>query len=211
MKAVMSQPMARCPACGEGTLQPRREMHDVEHAGQHGQVPVLLAVCDHCGSELAGAAEALANKRAMIAFRKRVDGLMQGAAVRAFRVRFGLSQEVAAALFGGGKVGFSRYENDDVAQSEAMDTLLELCAAVPSNLLQIARMKGVQLGPDTVRRLDDHLRDQLLSLGRRIQKMLDEQQASVRRQTAPTSANDSGPILAFSLKFAAAESWTEAA
>jgi len=191
--------MTRCPACGEGTLHPRQELHDVEYAGQHGQVPMLFAVCDHCGSETAGTAEALANKRAMIAFRKRVDGLMDGAAVRAFRERFGLSQELAAMLFGGGKVGFSRYENDDVAQSDGMNTLLELCAAVPANLLQIARMKNVRLGAETIRRVEDHLRNQLLSLGQRIQRILDEQQASVRRPIDRVPANDSGPVHTFAL------------
>ncbi len=159
MSAPMSRRAVKCPACGEGTLHRRRELRDVEHAGQRGQVLVSFSVCDHCGSELAGAEEALANKRAMIAFRKQVGGLLDGAAVRAFRERFELSQETAAALFGGGKVGFSRYENDDVAQSEGMDTLLRLCMAEPQNLLQIARLKGLQLSADTMRRIDDHLRD----------------------------------------------------
>lgn len=165
MKTTIPQPLARCPACGEGILHPRRKLHDVEYAGQHGQVPMFFTVCDYCGSELAGAAEALANKRAMIAFRKRVDSLMDGASVRAFRERFGLSQEMAARLFGGGKVGFSRYENDDVAQSDGMDTLLKLCEAVPANLLQIARMKNVVLAPETMQQIKDDLHSQMLFLG----------------------------------------------
>lgn len=164
MTVTLPRIAARCPACGEGELHSREELREVEHAGQHGRVPVVFSVCDQCGSEVAGAAEALANKRAMIAFRKRVDGLMDGAAVRAFRERFALSQEEAATLFGGGKVGFSRYENDDVAQSEGMDTLLRLCAAVPENLRQVARLKGVQLSPQTTRRLDEFLRDRSVSL-----------------------------------------------
>jgi HTH-type transcriptional regulator/antitoxin MqsA len=37
-----------------------------------------------------------------------------------------MTQGQAAKLFGGGPVAFTKYENDDVMQSEAMDTLLRL-------------------------------------------------------------------------------------
>jgi hypothetical protein len=66
----------------------------------------------------------------------------------------------AAALFGGGKVGFCRYEYNDVVQSEAMDTLLRLCAAVPENLRHVARLKGVRLSEETIARLEAALQDE---------------------------------------------------
>jgi HTH-type transcriptional regulator/antitoxin MqsA len=67
-----------------------------------------------------------ANKRAVMAFRKQVDGLLSGADIAALRERYKLNQKQAARLFGGGPVAFSKYENDDVAHSEAMDKLLRL-------------------------------------------------------------------------------------
>ncbi|OOC08897.1 hypothetical protein [Thioalkalivibrio halophilus] len=59
-----------CPACGEGRLEPRESTQQVEHAGVEGTIPLRYAVCDVCGSEVAEADEARANKRAMMAFRK---------------------------------------------------------------------------------------------------------------------------------------------
>ena len=61
-----------------------------------------------------------------MAFRKSVDSLLTGAEITALRAKYQLTQAQAARLFGGGPVAFSKYENDDVAQSEAMDALLRL-------------------------------------------------------------------------------------
>ncbi|MGL5596814.1 MAG: type II toxin-antitoxin system MqsA family antitoxin [Aeromonas sp.] len=123
-----------CPICGAGLLHPHNELMAVEHLGQHGTIESHYAVCDACGSEQAGATEARLNKRAMIAFKKRVQGLLTGNEVRELRKRWGLSQEDAAKAFGGGPVAFSKYEADDVMQSDAMDKLLRLAADVPAAL-----------------------------------------------------------------------------
>lgn len=132
-----------CPICGEGHLSRETEQITVEHQGISGQIPSLYSVCDHCGSEQAGAAELRGNKRAMIAFRKRVDGLLTGAEVRALRERLGLTQTQAAKVFGGGPVAFSKYESDDVAQSDAMDKLLRLADAMPEVFARLANEAGV--------------------------------------------------------------------
>lgn len=132
-----------CPICGEGQLSQETEWVTVEHRGVSGQIQSLYSVCDHCGSEQAGAAELRANKRAMIAFKKRVDGLLTGEEVRALRERLGLSQTQAAKVFGGGPVAFSKYESDDVAQSEAMDKLLRLTDAMPEVFARLASGAGI--------------------------------------------------------------------
>lgn len=137
-----------CPACGEGRLASRVEQESVEYSGRLGEVPLHYSVCDHCGSELVGEAESLANKRAMIAFRKSVDRLLTGEQVRAFRNRFAMTQDFAAAIFGGGKVAFSRYEKDDITQSTAMDRLIRLCIRRPSNITALATELGIELPPD---------------------------------------------------------------
>ena len=116
-----------CPACGEGHLEAREERHTIEHGGVSGDIPLYLMVCSECGSELAGAKEAKANKRAAVAFRKQAEGLLTGTEMREAQRAMGLSQSMAATLFGGDQVAFSRYENDDVTQSEAMDGLVRLC------------------------------------------------------------------------------------
>lgn len=128
-----------CPICGEGRLHDQVVQEMSEYREHTGQTPLYFSVCDTCGSEQANADQVRANKRAMIAFKKQVDGLLTGAEVRAVRERLGLSQAEAARIFGGGPVAFSKYENDDVMQSEAMDKLLRLASAVPE---AFARLKG---------------------------------------------------------------------
>lgn len=137
-----------CTACGEGRLSSHVEMEQFEYGGTQGQVPMHYSVCNHCGSELTGATEARVNKRAANAFKKEVDRLLSGAAICAFRKTFGLSQSLAAQLFGGGKIAFSRYENDDIVQSEAMDSLLWLCSMNPANVALLAEKRHLALSAD---------------------------------------------------------------
>lgn len=115
-----------CPLCEEGHTTPHYAQTEVEYAGQKGVIKTQLRRCDVCESELVGDIEGRANKRAMIAFRKTVDGLLTGEEIRAIREKYRLTQTQAAQLFGGGPVAFSKYENDDVAHSDAMDNLLRL-------------------------------------------------------------------------------------
>lgn len=115
-----------CPLCGEGHVSVHSEMVESEYKAQKTMLPLLYKQCDACGSDFAGAAESKRNKRALMAWRKQVDGLLTGAEITALRKQYKLTQAQAAKLFGGGPVAFSKYENDDVVQSESMDTLLRL-------------------------------------------------------------------------------------
>lgn len=132
-----------CPICGEGSLTPHVERITAEHRGVSREIESHYSVCDHCGSEQAGPRELRANKRAMIAFKKEVDGLLTGAQVRALRERLGISQTEAARIFGGGPVAFSKYESDDVSQSDAMDRLLRLADELPEAFAILASEAGV--------------------------------------------------------------------
>lgn len=163
-----------CPACGEGLLEERQERHTIEHGGVSGDVPLYLVVCSECGSELATAKEAKANKRAVVAFRKQAEGLLTGTEMREARRAMGLSQSMAATLFGGGQVAFSRYENDDVTQSEAMDGLVRLCLENPGNLGDLAQRKGVTL-PSALVGVDASTDAPLLRKVCGIKKSLEEQ------------------------------------
>lgn len=133
-----------CPVCGQGQLHERVEQEVTEYKGHTGETPLYFSECDACGSEQASAAQTRANKRAMIAFRKQVDGLLTGAEVRAVRERLGINQAEAARIFGGGPVAFSKYENDDVMQSEAMDKLLRLAADIPAAFMRLKIRTGLE-------------------------------------------------------------------
>lgn len=133
-----------CPICEMGQLTPHTERVTVEHLGQQGQIDSQYAVCDCCGSEQAGTAETRFNKRSMIAFKKQVQGLLTGNELQVLRKSWGLKQADAAKVFGGGPVAFSKYEADDVMQSEAMDKLLRLAAEVPAALDKLISNAGVE-------------------------------------------------------------------
>jgi len=119
-----------CPICGEGHLSSKIGKNAVEYKGNFTDLDMLFSVCDSCGSEQSDAKQLRANKRAMIAFRKQADGLLTGEQVRNARERLGITQADASRIFGGGPIAFSKYESDDVAQSEAMDKLLRVAVTI---------------------------------------------------------------------------------
>lgn len=133
-----------CPICGEGHVSSHMELVDSEYKGQTMALPSHFRVCDACHSDFAGAPESKMNKRAIMAFRKTVDGLLTGAEICAIRDQYKLTQGQAARLFGGGPVAFSKYENDDVSQSESMDTLLRLVRRSPEAFWSLVDEKQMQ-------------------------------------------------------------------
>jgi HTH-type transcriptional regulator / antitoxin MqsA len=134
-----------CPLCEEGHLQSRTDQEELEYKGHKGMTPLYYSECDACGSEQADAVQTRNNKRAMLAFKKTVDGLLTGVEIKVLRSRLGINQVQAAAIFGGGPVAFSKYENDDVMQSEAMDKLLRLAEEMPAAFNNLAKKAGVVL------------------------------------------------------------------
>lgn len=117
-----------CSVCGEGYLHEEVGENTVEYKGKNTVLNTFFAACDVCGVEQTDATHLLKNKRQMIAFKKHVEGLLSGAEVRAIRERLGITQSKASEVFGGGPVAFSKYEKDDVMQSEAMDNLLRMAS-----------------------------------------------------------------------------------
>jgi HTH-type transcriptional regulator / antitoxin MqsA len=132
-----------CPVCGEGHVTEHVDPVESEYKGTKAMLPLHYAVCSACTSDFAGAEHGRLNKRAVLAFRKSVDGLLTGADILALRKRYGLTQSQAAQLFGGGPVAFSKYENDDVAHSEAMDSLLRLVRRSEAAYWELVAEKGM--------------------------------------------------------------------
>ncbi|PPK75627.1 HTH-type transcriptional regulator/antitoxin MqsA [Methylobacter tundripaludum] len=141
----MSSHIETCPICGEGHLQLRVDQNETEYKGHNGLISLFYSECDACGSEQADAIQTRNNKRAMLAFKKEVDGLLTGAQLKELRNRLNITQSQAAAIFGGGPVAFSKYESDDVMQSESMDKLLRLADAVPAAFTHLALQAGVAI------------------------------------------------------------------
>lgn len=133
-----------CPICGEGQLQDSVTKNTVEYKDQATNLDMLFSVCNACGSEQANKDQLRANKRAMNAFKKKVDGLLLGEEVRRIRKRLHINQAEAARVFGGGPVAFSKYESDDVAQSDAMDKLLRIALDLPNAYEYLLKKSGVE-------------------------------------------------------------------
>ncbi len=133
----------RCPICEEGNLSEKVSKQRVDYKGRTAELDLHFSVCDSCGSEQADAGQVRMNKRSMTRFKKLVDGLLAGSEVRSVRQKLGLTQSDAAKIFGGGPVAFSKYEADDVAQSEAMDKLLRVVSEVSEAFDYLTKRAGL--------------------------------------------------------------------
>ena len=128
-----------CPICEEGRLSDHTGSREASYKGDTRKIPFYYSECNFCGCESADATHVRENKRAMLAFKKEVDGLLTGQQIRRFRESVGITQVQAAKIFGGGPVAFSKYEKDDVVQSEPMDKLLKVAKSIPQAFLWLAR------------------------------------------------------------------------
>ncbi|MGP4932911.1 type II toxin-antitoxin system MqsA family antitoxin [Pseudoalteromonas nigrifaciens] len=133
-----------CSICEEGELHAQVGSNPVEYKNTHKELPMHYSECECCGSEITLPEQSRTNKRLMIAFKKEVDGLLTGSQLKELRNTLGLTQAEAARIFGGGPVAFSKYEADDVTQSEAMDKLLRLAAEIPAASHKLMVDAGVE-------------------------------------------------------------------
>lgn len=123
-----------CPACGSDRLGLLCTPESAEFKGVEILVPkVLSTACESCGYTFSTNEQhdlnVAATRAAFVeqgAAAKAKKGLLTGSQLRAIREQLGLSQREASELFGGGPVAFSKYENEDVAQSVAMDRLIRM-------------------------------------------------------------------------------------
>ncbi len=143
---------AICPLCEQGVLTEQQASESTVYKGVERMLPLYFACCSECGTEHADAKHLRANKRALQAFKKEVDGLLTGAQLRELRESLGLTQAQAAQVFGGGPVAFSKYESDDVAQSEGMDKLLRVAQAVPAAFAWLKEHAGFTVDRSTLSR-----------------------------------------------------------
>lgn len=135
---MSKQPMI-CPVCEEGHLHEARFAGDFKHGDRTVHVDDLECYrCDTCGADPVLQDQIRRNHLKVADAKRRIDGLLSGAEIKATRECLHLSQNEAAELFGGGANAFSKYERGDVLQSKPMDRLLRLTARFPF-LLNVLR------------------------------------------------------------------------
>ncbi|WP_411360134.1 type II toxin-antitoxin system MqsA family antitoxin [Pseudidiomarina sp. YC-516-91] len=147
----MSKHPVMCDLCGEGTLEEKQGVNTVTYKSVTRELSTDYCECDTCGVEMTLPQQTRDNKRRMVAFKKEVDGLLTGAEVKALRERLSLKQKEAAKVFGGGAVAFSKYESDDVTQSEAMDKLMRLADRFPDVYQELRSKVGLTVSSNVIR------------------------------------------------------------
>lgn len=118
-----------CPACESSKFENLQKSESFDYKGNSFVIDSFeYSKCCECGFELISPAQIRKNElRAKDQFR-RIDGLLTGNEIKAIRKKYGLTQEDAARIFGGGSNAFSKYERGEVIQSKSMDTLLRLAS-----------------------------------------------------------------------------------
>lgn len=134
-----------CQVCGEGHSTEASKFRTLEHRGVSKEVLLCFSVCDHCRSETINQEQSVWNRRAVISFRKKVEQIPLGNQIRELRKIAQLTQAQAGALFGGGPVAFSKYENDDLIPDEAMSNLLRLVIADPTLVGRLKMLKDERM------------------------------------------------------------------
>ena len=114
-----------CPACERGHLTPQA----LDESFMYGGVELVAhdfeySLCPVCGEEVVLEAQARRNEVRFSDAKRHHDDLLSSIEIIAWRNRWGLTQQQASALCGGGINAFSKYERGEVIQSRAMDLLI---------------------------------------------------------------------------------------
>ncbi len=134
----MSNSELICPLCECGVLTARTYSDTFQHHGLDLSVDGLEGyLCAACGADPIFEDQIRRNHLRVIDARRRADGLLTGAEIRALREHLGLTQKEASEVFGGGANAFSKYERGEVVQSVPMDRLLRLVDRYPPLLEDI--------------------------------------------------------------------------
>ena len=135
-----------CPVCETNGLVSQSHAREVAYKSHRKILNTFLrSNCQNCGSVVVNSEQSKHNKRIILAFQKEAEGLLTGVEVKNIRIRLGLSQLQASRVFGGGPVAFSKYENNDVVQSESMDKLLRVALSSKEALVYLAKEANIEV------------------------------------------------------------------
>ena len=128
------------------------DCHEVEYSSViQGQTVngLLRWKCGNCGAEFSDSDQARLNLATVKRSRSEEPGTVSKEEILALRKRYKLTQRVAARIFGGGANAFSKYENGEVLQAEAMDNLLWLATKYPGIIASLAGRRRIELTKST--------------------------------------------------------------
>lgn len=152
-----------CPVCRKGDLVAAERVRVFEPRGTRVEVKLLTSRCATCGETTTTAAQHEDNLRALAERKAHYGGLLMGEEILALRKRYGLTQQQASAIFGKGKIAFSRYESETTYPDESTTLLLKLATERPDVMKNLAERAGVEL-PLWPERCEDGQRVKLRSI-----------------------------------------------
>lgn len=121
-----------CPFCESSDISVASEPTEFSYAGKKVVLDGLLfSRCASCGEEFVDREQQKQNDLIYADARRSTDGLMRSGEIKAWRSRFGLTQQDASRILGGGANAFSKYERGEVTQSLSTDRLMRLMVLIP--------------------------------------------------------------------------------
>jgi putative zinc finger/helix-turn-helix YgiT family protein len=113
-------------------------------------VPVTVQAemyrCDECGEEFSAPDQARELSRKVKAAAREKLGLLPSERIIEIRRKYNLSQEKLETLLGLGPKEVTRWENDRVLQSKAIDDLLRLMERIPAVVEELPTLRGHRPG-----------------------------------------------------------------
>lgn len=151
---LITEALRHCRQCKVGILQPATWQQHFAPLGKSISVELLTSACDHCGTESISTAQQEENLHRLKARKVHYGEVLMGEDLVAFRLKYGLTREMAAKIFGKGKIAFSRYENEVSYPDASTTKLLNLAIRSPEALKMLADEAGVEIPLWEIRRAE---------------------------------------------------------
>ena len=114
-----------CPACESSKFENLHKSESFNYKNNDFVIDSFeYSKCSECGFELISPSQVKNNESKVKDKFRKIDGLLTGEEIKTIREKYGVTQEDAARIFGGGPNAFSKYERGEVIQSKSMDRLL---------------------------------------------------------------------------------------
>ena len=115
-----------CPFCGHKAMAHKTLPMAYTYKGVSIELDQPGRYCSECEESILDAKDLKATRQALASFRAEIDCLLSPEKIREIRKRLKLTQLKAAAICGGGKNAFSRYESGELLIPRAASNLLKV-------------------------------------------------------------------------------------
>ena len=121
--------MSICQLCHSSDIYILQAKDSFTYKGRKIEFKIEYSVCNSCGREFIDSQQIQKNDATILNAKKFVDGLLSSEEIQEIRQKLGLTQKMAAKVFGGRvNNAFSEYESGKLIQSVEMDRLLRLAS-----------------------------------------------------------------------------------